>query len=350
MGFQKILLVIIIIQGISSYYIYNADTNQVLSYATLNNLPEGFKIIRAPKYLTRRNKKTDTRGLSCPKQKFICDEPYAKSSTYQFECEYDTQCPKNYLCCSQNCFKHKVCSKGVFRSIKNPYWTSNSKNNSISLDAESKKCQKWPFPCSNIYPESFSYPFKCESDTQCPKYYLCCRQNCFKHKICSKEVVHVEELRKTVKTATTTTLDSGTTQNFDSSTADSDYSTADSDYSTADSDFSTADSDFSTADSDYSTADSDYSTADSDFSTADSDFSTADSDFSTADSDFSTADSDFSTADSDFSTADFDDSTANSESSTADSDSSTWDPNAIYPEFFYSENVEVLNEDYSEGK
>lgn len=211
MVFQHILL-LTIIQGISSYYIYNADTNQVLRYPSLNNLPKGFKIIRAPKYLTRQKNKSNTQRLRCQEEQFICDEPYDKSSTYQFECEYDTQCPKNYLCCPQKCFRHKVCSRGASlltsKRRRKPSWSPNLNSNTNSFDTKSRQCEKWPYPCPNPYPESFSYRFKCESDVQCPRDHLCCEQNCFRHKICSKNVAvnqYIEELRITEKPVVVTT-------------------------------------------------------------------------------------------------------------------------------------------------
>ncbi|XP_072377344.1 uncharacterized protein [Diabrotica undecimpunctata] len=217
--FQK-LLFFACLQVICSYYLYNDKTNQVISFPTLDKLPEGFKIIRPPRTLRRAF--IDRTNLVCQDSGFQCKEPFDKSVTFQFECEIDDQCPKNYKCCPQKCFTHKICSQGNIQSsvigngpsensfmprhpgasgdIYNIPGRFSQSDNVFSYNQKKpRQCQKWPYPCPRRYSYQFSNPYKCETDAQCPQGYLCCQQDCFLHKICSKEVSsdeYVEELRK----------------------------------------------------------------------------------------------------------------------------------------------------------
>ncbi|XP_050498331.1 uncharacterized protein LOC114328075 [Diabrotica virgifera virgifera] len=229
--FQK-LVFFACLQVIFSYYLYNDKTNQVISYPALDKLPEGFKIIRPPRTLKRAF--IDRSNLVCQDSGFHCKEPFDKSATFQFECEIDDQCPQNYKCCPQKCFKHKICSQGNIHSYGigngpsvNPFIhrrSSQPDNDSSKNQKTPRHCQKWPYPCSRPYSYHFSNPYKCDIDAQCPQGYLCCQQDCFLHKICSKELSsdeYVEELRRDDQSAVTkrtTTLEPEITSATDAQT------------------------------------------------------------------------------------------------------------------------------------
>uniref|UniRef100_A0A6P7FHQ2 Uncharacterized protein LOC114328075 n=1 Tax=Diabrotica virgifera virgifera TaxID=50390 RepID=A0A6P7FHQ2_DIAVI len=230
--FQK-LVFFACLQVIFSYYLYNDKTNQVISYPALDKLPEGFKIIRPPRTLKRAF--IDRSNLVCQDSGFHCKEPFDKSATFQFECEIDDQCPQNYKCCPQKCFTHKICSQGNIHSYGigngpsvNPFIPrrSSQPDNDLSNNQKTPRhCQKWPYPCSRPYSYQFSNPYKCDIDAQCPQGYLCCQQDCFLHKICSKELSsdeYVEELRRkddqSAVTKRTTTLEPEMTSTTDAQT------------------------------------------------------------------------------------------------------------------------------------
>lgn len=183
------VLILVITNTVLCYHFYNSATHQLLVGPSLDNIPAGYELIPPPRSHTRRRNK-HTRGTTngyCSDGGFTCSAPYDKSQTFQFECSVDDQCPANYKCCSQKCFLHKVCVKAVYSSN-----SSDIKKKSCNYKRPGH-CDKWPYNCRVPYHYSMTYRFKCNQDSQCPRNFKCCQQNCFMHKICSKIVSSVTQ-------------------------------------------------------------------------------------------------------------------------------------------------------------
>lgn len=50
---------------------------------------------------------------SCPPPKYWCLCPVSYHLSARYRCYYDSMCVKDYKCCCDNCFYHKVCKKPI---------------------------------------------------------------------------------------------------------------------------------------------------------------------------------------------------------------------------------------------
>ncbi|XP_074032069.1 uncharacterized protein [Leptinotarsa decemlineata] len=198
---QSILLVVVL-HGVHSYYFYNPQTHHVLTLPSLANVPRGYKLVPPPFQRRSMWQGGHNHMGQCMDPGFICTRPYDISATYQFRCSKDAQCPRFHKCCPHRCFVHNICMKSTMQPRHTPKTTKKLK------DQRAGTCEKWLYNCPKPYHYSLTSIFKCDYDGQCPKSFKCCEQSCFKHKICSRAIIHndgyVEELRiKEFKTIVT---------------------------------------------------------------------------------------------------------------------------------------------------
>ncbi|KAJ8970748.1 hypothetical protein NQ314_001048 [Rhamnusium bicolor] len=188
MLFQKIFF-FMALDKVFSYHFYNPTTHDILTKSSLDNIPTGYKLLPPPKGIRKRTRlQTGNKNGRCIDAGFTCSSPFDKSLTFQYECDNDYNCPKNYKCCSQKCFLHKICSKAF--SSQTPGNGGSSHASSLQRPGN---CAKWPYNCQKPYDYSLTSIFKCNYDRQCPKSFKCCQQSCFLHKICSRVVTDVGE-------------------------------------------------------------------------------------------------------------------------------------------------------------
>ncbi|CAG9856445.1 unnamed protein product [Phyllotreta striolata] len=176
----KLLFYYLLTDQASSHYFYNSDNNRVYTSDVLN-VPKGYRIIQPPKILSLKKEKF-TKGLFCQDMGFTCAKPFTYSSTFQFECLDDSNCPVSYICCPQRCFLHKVCTVGK------PRRSADTKQQPSRV----YKCAEWPYVCSKKFPLQVTQRFKCTDDEHCPEGLMCCPQRCFSHKVCSRTVMSGE--------------------------------------------------------------------------------------------------------------------------------------------------------------
>ncbi|KAJ8972255.1 hypothetical protein NQ317_014620 [Molorchus minor] len=168
------LLILLILPAVFSYYFYNPATNDILAQSSLKNVPKGYVLIQPPKNNRRFRKgkrpgRCTNAGFTCSspfdrsltfqyecdddnqcpvtykccqqqcfvhkicskavtadnnngngnfnrpgvceKWPYNCQSPYDFAVSSTFQCNSDRQCPRNFKCCEQNCFSHRICSR-----------------------------------------------------------------------------------------------------------------------------------------------------------------------------------------------------------------------------------------------
>lgn len=78
----------------------------------------------------------ETDDGTCEKWPYNCHYPYPYIFSHRFRCEYDKQCPKNFKCCQQNCFLHKICSRKVNADGKLPKTSENTRNARVNISPD----------------------------------------------------------------------------------------------------------------------------------------------------------------------------------------------------------------------